>query len=104
MDIYRKIVEKIGLENMVEVIPFTKAEISTALSCGDEHLNTLKISEWDKAAGYVWKNGRLVSRFSSRLDRLTANVGLSLTCSQSVCLLKQAAKIWAEEITEEVAA
>lgn len=86
----------LGLNALARCIPFSIAEISTALDKGDEHLNTLCIKDWDAAAGFVFirtKNEEIMHQIPCSFARLLQEHGItSYSCAQGVCVLKYAAK------------
>lgn len=87
-DIYRRVIERLGgLEKVKPYIPFSIEQIQKAFP-KDEYLNNLTIRKWDRAAGWLWVLYRKNDIHSASL-------------SQGVCLLKEAAKQWAEEETEK---
>ena len=87
-DIYRRVIQRLGgLEKVKPFIPFSLEQIRKAIP-KDEHLNNLPLRKWDFAAGGLWVLYR-------------ENDIRSASLSQGVCLLKEAAKEWAEEETEK---
>lgn len=89
-------IHTLGLNALARCIPFSIAEISTALAKGDEHLNTLCIKDWDAAAGFVFirtKNEEVMHQIPCSFARLLHEHGItSYSCAQGVCVLKCAAK------------
>lgn len=81
-DIYTKVVEGVGLETCIAYIPASQAEIKTALK-NNTNLNTIPLSAWD----------RVHPSFKRQLVALGIN---SVSQSDTVCTLKQAARMWAE--------
>ena len=96
-------VAELGLSNLAPLIPFTKEQIKAALESVDEHLNTLPIKEWDRAAGFIFTRTdeeEFVHRVPSGLTPLLLQHGINAySCSQCVSLLKHAAKLIAKEDT-----
>ena len=94
-------VAELGLSNLAPLIPFTKEQSKSALDSGDEHLNTLPIKEWDRAAGFVFTRTdteESIHRVPSGLTPLLLQHGINAySCSQCVSLLKHAAKLIAKE-------
>lgn len=85
-DIYRRVIQRLGgLEKVKPYIPFSLEQIRKAIP-KDEYLNNLPIREWDFHASCLWGLYR-------KNDIRSASI------SQGVCLLKEAAKEWAEEET-----
>lgn len=48
---YEAIAQWLGVHALAILVPFTADEIRTALASGDEHLNTLALSRWDRMHG-----------------------------------------------------
>lgn len=94
--VMRSAVATLGLSNLAPLIPFTKEHIKAAIESGDEHLNTLPIKEWDRAAGFVFTRTdeeEFMHRVPSGLTPLLLQHGINAySCSQCVSLLKYAAK------------
>ena len=81
---YTTIVNAIGLNAFIPCIPATKEQIQEALKT-DEHLNNIPLKKWDNmhcSVGYL---------FNAKLGINTYSL------SQTVCALKQAASMWANE-------
>lgn len=81
---YERIVNVIGLQSLIELIPATQQQINEALE-EDEHLNNIPLKKWDA------QHGKVVNR----LIRVGIN---SISQSNTVCILKCAAKMWAKQI------
>ena len=88
-----------GLKVIKPLIPFSLEEIKKALAEGDEHLNTLDIRKWDSAAGFYVKGSDCEIMPSPIWNLYRQNHVTSASCSQGVCLLKEAARMWAGEVT-----
>ena len=73
-----------GLDAVIPYIPFSLEAIKEALEHHDEHLNTLPLKTWDFASERV-----------KGLCHCKAQVNY-MSVSQGVCLLKEAARQWAE--------
>ena len=71
-------------------------EIKEALAKGDEHLNTLDIRQWDSATGFYVKGSDYEIIPSPIWNLYRQNHVTSASCSQGVCLLKEAARWLAE--------
>ena len=93
---YDDAIEQLGLANLAHLIPFPPDEIVVALNNGDTHLNTLPISEWDRASGFIFTrtdDDEQVQRFDTGLTYLLKRHNIdAYSCSQCVSLLKRAAK------------
>ena len=86
-----KLIEYIGLDNIIPYIPVTKEVIKKALCNNDYHLNTISISIWDKAAGFCVK-GIDVTKLPVGVYKLLINCGINcFSVSECVSLLKHAA-------------
>ena len=83
---YGAIVEAIGLNTCKYYIPATKEEIVEALKT-DKHLNNIPIKKWDDQHEY----------FKKHFVRIGINL---ISLANTVCVLKEAARMWAEEATE----
>lgn len=100
--IYRRAIERFGgLEKVKPFIPFGLNEIRKAIP-GDEYLNNLSARKWDFASGFNSRHsdkcGEIVTPNGCGLWNLYRKHGItSASNSQGVCLLKEAAKEWAEE-------
>lgn len=96
-------VATLGLSNLAPLIPFTREQIKSALNSGDEHLNSLPIKEWDRAAGFIFTRTdeeEFMYQVPSGLTPLLLQHGINAySCSQCVSLLKHAAKLIAKEDT-----
>lgn len=98
--IYRRAITRFGgLKAIKPLIPFSLEEIKEALAKGDEHLNTLDIRKWDSAAGFYVKGYDYAIMPSPIWCLYRRNHVTSASCSQGVCLLKEAARMWAREAT-----
>lgn len=97
--IYQRAVERFGgLEVIKPLIPFSLEQIKKALECGDEHLNTLPIRKWDSASGFYCRGASCTPQFGADIWNLYRKHGVtSASNAQGVCLLKEAARMWAEE-------
>ena len=84
-----------GLDAVIPYIPFTLEQIQNALKT-DEHLNNLSMAKWDLASGFVCKNAD-VHHVGGGVWNLYLKAGINAASnSQGVCLLKEAARQWAE--------
>ena len=81
-EMYTKIVNDIGLEECIRLIPATIEEVQKALKT-DKGLNHIPLRKWDDAAPYIAPYIR--------------HLGIThITLSECVCTLKCAAKMWAK--------
>lgn len=81
---YTSLVSAIGLKNLIPLIPATKEQIRNALDEGEGFLNEIPLKRWDARHLSV----------KARLHALGINV---ISLSETVCLLKQAARMWVEQ-------
>lgn len=94
---YSSVVRGLGYEDVKKCIPFTLEQIKNALAKGDEHLNTLPIKKWDNASGIVCTDYRSYW-ISTPLTNLYKRNGINCASqAEGVCILKECAKMWAEE-------
>ena len=103
-DCFDNAIEVLGLDEIIEMIPFTKKEIIKAILTGDEHLNTLPMKEWNRACGFTYtaKNEQIFTpgRFQ---NLLATKAGVTVSAnSQLVCVLKSAAKQWVAEEMDQL--
>ena len=84
-DIYTRAINVCGgLDTVIPYIPFKLEEIQKALEHHDEYLNTLRLSTWDFGSERV-------------KDLCYRKAGINyMSLSEGVCLLKEAARQWAE--------
>ena len=85
---YNNVVEYIGYEKVLKILPFKWAEICRALAGGDVHLNTLRLPQWDRQATLV--RGLL---YNKGID--TSSI------SECVCILKECARMSTKTTTKE---
>ena len=95
--IYRRAIMRFGgLKAIEPFIPFSLEEIKKALAKGDEHLNTLDMRKWDNASGFYCQGSECRIIPSPIWNLYRQHHVTSVSCSQSVCLLKEAARWLAE--------
>ena len=97
---YDKLIEQMGgLEKIIPFIPVSKETIQKALADGDEHLNSISLYKWDKAAGRFsashWADSRGDYGMSFYGQHTIWPKQLSL--AERVCVLKRAARRWVNE-------
>jgi hypothetical protein len=96
---WQRVVNALGYEDVKKCIPYTLEQIKKALP-KDEHMNNLPIKKWDNASG-VWVNnmsGAHSILYGAPLLALYRKAGVtSFSQSDGVCILKEAARMWAEE-------
>lgn len=88
-EIYTKLVNDIGLNNIIPYIPATKSEIEQSLQT-DPYLNTIPIEKWTNQHDAFIQRG------------LFRSLGIThSSLSETVSLLKEAARIWVEQDTPQ---
>ena len=97
---YDALIEKMGgLDRLIRFMPVSKEEIKKALDEGDEHLNSISLYKWDKAAGRFSASPQADEKgdycMSFTYEHEIWPIELSL--AERVCILKRAAKRWANE-------
>ena len=75
-----------GLDQFWDMIPVGVDKIRAALDNGDEHLNTIPLHVWDRAAGYDYRNMNI---HLPNIPQEGWIKGMSL--AERVCTLKRAA-------------
>lgn len=99
-DKYRRVITKLGgVEAVKPYLPCSLYEIKEALNAGDEHLNSIRLARWDRAAGYSAPFGSCnnMSHGEYGVQRLLYSKGCTCySCSEIVCLLKETARWLAE--------
>lgn len=95
-EIYTRAINLLGgLDAVIPLIPFSLSTIVGALET-DEHLNNLDMKRWDRASGFICSGGTCMV-VSGGIWNLYRKAGISSASnSQGVCLLKEAARQWAE--------
>lgn len=85
-----------GLDIVIPYIPFSLSAIVDALKT-DENLNNLDLERWEKASGFQRGRQGSMIHIGGHIWDLYRKAGItSASCSQGVCLLKEAARQWAE--------
>ena len=84
---YSNVVNYVGCEEVLKILPFKWAEICRAIASGDVHLNTLPINKWDRQATLV--RGLL---YNKGID--TSSI------SNCVCILKECARMSTKTTTK----
>jgi hypothetical protein len=96
---WQRVVNALGYEEVKERIPYTLEQIKKALP-RDEYLNNLPMKAWDNSSG-VWVNDMRGTRgilHGAPLLAIYRKAGVtSFSQSDGVCILKEAARMWAEE-------
>jgi hypothetical protein len=90
---YEAIAQQLGIEKLVAIVPASYQRVQDALKAGDEHLNTIPLCLWDKAAGKEqWKEFPTYTWQQPEVFR-----PMSLSHSERVCVLKHVAKFHLRE-------
>lgn len=87
-----------GLDAVIPFIPFSLEIIQNALK-SDEHLNNLTLCKWSYASGFntPFINRGICEFIGGGIWHLYSKAKItSASCSEGVCLLKEAARQWAE--------
>lgn len=100
-----RVIKKLGIENIRPYIPYDIKFLKEYFDKGDVYFNTTDINTWDMAGGYE----PYVSLKSQTMEYRHRQSGLSnllyhngITCyspSDTVCILKEAARILCKEAT-----
>jgi hypothetical protein len=86
---YGALVDAIGLQNLIPLIPATKEQIAKALEDGDEHLNTIPLKNWDDRHAFAKSlAGKVIGQKEG------SRISYTWSLAESVCLLKNAAIKW----------
>lgn len=88
VEIYTKIVNDIGLEECIPYIPVSREEVQDALE-KNSSLNDIPLEKWDT----------MHPPFRRKIRALGIK---SVSLSDTICTLKQAARMWAVEGAQEV--
>ena len=89
---YNRIVEKLGRKAVEDCVPFDVDTLKAAYK-KDSAFNTINISKWDQAAGYVCRRGEVYRAGSQRLGDIFRKAGVTCySLSEAVCILKCAAR------------
>lgn len=95
-DYMRRVICKLGLENIKPYIPFTINELKEKLK-DDIHLNNTSLYDWDAAAGFRTINTsqtQTIIPLHCGLSNLFVKNGITcFSLSDGVCVLKEAARM-----------
>ena len=94
---YERLAQRIGVDALRRILPSTPERIRAAVAAGDEHLNTIALSAWDRAAGLL--NPYRVHAEACRLHfraPWTLAVASGLSLAERVCVLKHVARFHLE--------
>ena len=96
-EIYTRAINLLGgLDDVIPYIPFGLEEIKEALK-QDEYLNNLSMDKWDYASGFRCGRQGSVIFIGGGVWNLYRKAGINAASNaQGVCLLKEAARQWAE--------
>lgn len=95
-EIYGRAIDYLGgLEVVKQYIPFDLETLKKAYK-EDKHFNNLSMSRWDRMAGFI-NNGATCTFIGGGIWNLyRARKINSASCSDGVCILKEAARLWVE--------
>ena len=95
---WQRVVNALGYKEVKACIPYTLEQIKKALP-HDEYLNNLPMKAWDNSSG-VWVDDMRGTRgtlHGAPLLAIYRKAGVtSFSQSDGVCILKEAARMWAE--------
>ncbi len=97
---YAYMVYILGLENVVEHIPFSREEIIQALLNGDRFLKSLDLDFWTLATGINVSEDRPPEIFNDWFFELISRYDPTIEVvspAQIICTLKIAAKMWVQD-------
>lgn len=87
----RRIIGKLGLENIKSYIPFNMPTLKKAYKTSP-HFNNLALSAWEMACGFDFTGPREVHITNGLCDLLKRNGITSYSSADCVCILKAAAR------------
>lgn len=95
-EIYTRAIEALGgLDAVIPYIPFNLPTIQKAIET-DQYLNNLPMEKWDWVSGFSCTRGECYF-IGDGIWRLYRKAGInSASCSDGVCVLKEAARQWSE--------
>lgn len=95
-EIYGRAIDYLGgLEVVKQYIPYDLETLKKAYK-EDKHFNNLSISKWDIMAGFL-NRGANCSLVGGGIWNLYRQHKInSASCSDGVCILKEAARLWVE--------
>lgn len=98
-----RVVKQLGIENIKPYIPYSINTLKKYFNEGDVHFNNTNIERWDDAGGFK----QILNARTKTIEYLKISSGLTnllhrngITCyspSDTVCILKEAARILCEE-------
>ena len=94
---YERLAQRIGVDALRRILPSSPERIRAALAAGDEHLNTITLASWDRAAGLL--NPYRVHAEHCRLSFMPpwrTEVAAGLSLAERVCVLKHVARFHLE--------
>ena len=101
---YDRIIEFLGgLDVVSQFIPFSDKQIDVAME-SEKGLSSLRLKDWDWAAGYSTNSFGGCTRHGGGLWYLYHDHGITCaSCSEGVCILKEAARLlWERRHEQEV--
>lgn len=96
---YDTLAKRIGIHALKRIIPASAGEIRAALAKGDEHLNSIPLWQWDRAAG-------IISDFYgccrlTWIPPFTRDAASGLSAAERVCVLKHVARYYLTDTQKE---
>lgn len=101
-----RIINKLGIENIRLYIPYSIRVLKECLNEGDVHFNNTNLERWNNAGGFK----QIFNARTKTIEYLQMSSGLinllhrnGITCyspSDTVCILKEAARILCEEVNK----
>lgn len=90
-----RVVNALGFEAVKSCIPFSLEDVQKALKT-DKHMNNLPMKKWDNAGGFHFDHaGARPVQIPTKLTGILRNAGItSFSPSDTVCILKCAARMW----------
>ena len=112
---YKTVVKYLGEEKVRSFLPVDDIDHLKRSYSNDKHLNNIPLKKWDAASGYypaTDKSGRQIYKQLGKnyyskdnphnlAELLMANDITSFSVSECVCILKECARMWAEEELEK---
>lgn len=95
-EIYGRIINKLGgLDAIIPMIPYPLEALQEAMP-KNEYFNTLSMSRWDDASGFMVSLGRCTLVGSPLTNHLRKHGITAMSNAENVCILKEAARLWVE--------
>lgn len=101
---YQNLADRLGWADVLALVPFPLERVRKALDAGDDHLNTLPLIKWDRAAlgdpnlTSFKVNTRTEHGCAGAMADLFRKAGMGHSQSDGVCVLKHVARVEALKI------